>query len=143
MAVPLAAARPLDVGGILDETFRIYRRRFGLFVTLAALPYAAWLPADLALRALVGPDERWVFEWVGTGLVPGTLAWSACTWAVWRLSAGEAATAPAAFGATWRRLPALALISLVSGVVAPFLCLTIVGIRWAVGWSLATAALFA
>jgi hypothetical protein len=42
----------------------------------------------------------------------------------------------------WHRLPALLLLSLV-GLLALVLWLTIVGVRWALGWSLATAALFA
>ncbi len=45
--------RPLTTGELLDQTFALYRARFGLFVGIASLPYLIYLLFRLALIGLV------------------------------------------------------------------------------------------
>ncbi|MGB0063314.1 MAG: hypothetical protein WBP85_02620, partial [Terracidiphilus sp.] len=53
-----AALRPMNLGEILDRTFEIYRKRFLLFIGIAALPAAAMLALHLADITWVH-SERW------------------------------------------------------------------------------------
>ena len=54
-----AALRPMNLGEILDRTFAIYRKKFWLFVGIAALPAVVMLAIHLADIAWVHP-ERWL-----------------------------------------------------------------------------------
>ena len=54
MAGPL---RPMNLGEILDRTFELYRKRFLLFVGIAALPAIAMLGLQSADRAWVHTDR--------------------------------------------------------------------------------------
>ena len=52
-----AALRPMNLGEILDRTFAIYRKKFVLFVGIAALPAAAMLAIHAADIAWVHTDR--------------------------------------------------------------------------------------
>jgi len=72
MATPL---RPMSLGEILDRTFEIYRKRFLLFVGIAAPPSVVILALQLVDHAwvhtdrLLGPLDR------GRGIVWGQIVW--------------------------------------------------------------------
>lgn len=54
-----AALRPMDLGEILDRTFAIYRKKFFLFVGIAALPATIMLSIHVVDIAWVHSD-RWI-----------------------------------------------------------------------------------
>ena len=64
-----AALRPLSTGELLDQTFALYRSRFGLFVGIAALPYAFYLVFQMVMLSVkMQKDPAFVFLTIFLGL---------------------------------------------------------------------------
>ena len=153
--------RPLEIGDVLDETFRLYRRHFLLLGGVAvafSLPLAALagyglgnLFGTLATQAASGnpPDVSTLsgtFLGVGLGylvyilLVP--LQYGAITYAVCEAALGHPVTLWSAFrGGIRRYLHVLGLVALVLGMAIVF-CLFPLWIWILVGWIAVLPAMF-
>ena len=144
----VVALRPLGIGDILDEAFRIYRRNFGYLVgiSLAALAPAALATVVLgALGAMAGGAAGVAIgAAIGGFLIAlaGLVVFGALTHAIAELRRGRRPSIGAALGLGLRRSLPLFLLGLVMGVAIALLLLTIVGWIWVgVLWSVAFPAL--
>jgi hypothetical protein len=162
VSVPLRL-RPLEIGDLLDETFRLYRRHFFLFAgisVLLAIPTAALY--GLALGILTGAaaetataDTSTAFAFlagIGAALLINLIVLpftsSAVTYAACESAVGRPVTAVGVFSGVARRyFPLLAywlLFNTVTASIAVVLCVApfILWIWLYVMWVAATPAMF-
>jgi Membrane domain of glycerophosphoryl diester phosphodiesterase len=145
--------RPLEVGDLLDETFRLYRRHFFLFAGISvilAIPLAALagysfftLFANLVQQA--GPDHPFDFNSLTPALVPFVLflvvnlalypfLYGGITYAACELVLGRRVTFWGAMAAALRRYLHIALYFIVLGFMVILFCLFPLWIWISVGW---------
>ncbi len=143
--------RPLGVGDLLDETVRLYRRHFALFVGIAA---CVFIPAGLVgfvqQLALLGgqtPVMVGLFSLLPAPVLGlANLAMSlAMIYAVSELYLGRNPTIGRAYSGGFRRFGGALGLSLLAGLALGLLAITILGIPVAVYfgvcWSVALPAL--
>ena len=161
VSVPLRL-RPLEIGDMLDETFRMYRRHFLLFAgisLLLAIPSAAlyglafaWF--SVALRDTTGTDLSYLTPLIATAgagflvtlaILPFTNA--AVMYAACESALGRPVTLGGVFSGILRRyFPLLGywLLFTVTGLLAALLCVAPL-VLWVwvfVGWIIVTPAMF-
>jgi len=161
VSVPLRL-RPLEIGDMLDETFRMYRRHFLLFAgisLLLAVPSAAlyglafaWF--SVALRDTTGTDLSYLTPLIATAgagflvtlaILPFTNA--AVMYAACESALGRPVTLGGVFSGILRRyFPLLGywLLFTVTGLLAALLCVAPL-VLWVwvfVGWIIVTPAMF-
>jgi len=161
VSVPLRL-RPLEIGDMLDETFRMYRRHFLLFAgisLLLAVPSAAlyglafaWF--SVALRDTTGTDLSYLTPLIATAgagflvtlaILPFTN--SAVMYAACESALGRPVTLGGVFSGILRRyFPLLGywLLFTVTGLLAALLCVAPL-VLWVwifVGWIIVTPAMF-
>jgi Membrane domain of glycerophosphoryl diester phosphodiesterase len=150
--VPLRL-RPLEVGDLLDETFRMYRRHFMLFagisvllaIPLAALAGYSFFTLFANLVQQIGPDHPLDVNSLTPALVPFALfflvnlalypfLYGAITYAACESALGRPVTVWGALGAALRRyIPIAAYLFLLVLMVLTF-CLFPLWIWISVGW---------
>ena len=161
VSVPLRL-RPLEIGDMLDETFRMYRRHFLLFAgisLLLAIPSAAlyglafaWF--SVALRDTTGTDLSYLTPLIATAgagflvtLVILPFTNSAVMYAACESALGRPVTLGGVFSGILRRyFPLLGywLLFTVTGLLAALLCVAPL-VLWVwvfVGWIIVTPAMF-
>lgn len=162
VSVPLRL-RPLEVGDLLDETFRIYRRHFLLFAAIAvilAIPSAALTSLALAwfatgLEQTSGTDLTPVLGFLASFAAAGIVSifilpftYGAITYAACESAIGRPVTAAGVFRGVLRRyFPLLGywlLFNTFTMYVAIFLCVApfILWVWVYVMWVAATPAMF-
>jgi len=145
------ALRPMTLGELLDRTFFLYRRHFGLFVGIAALPNLALLAVQL-LNIAIRPQTaiRFSVTLILTGLVTLlvylavylvalAVTQGATVIAVSRLHLGEKVSISDAFAGIKGRVATLALTMIAVGIGVAFATVLVIvpGIIVALMWSLA------
>jgi len=140
----VVALRPLGVGDILDEAFRIYRRNFGYLVLIGVAsfgPIALLIALLSGLGALVGgPAGLAIGIFLGglLGGIGGAILIAAMIYAVGGICRGRRPTIREALGRAVGRLPAMLGLTIVLIFALVLLLITIVGWIWAgVLWSMA------
>jgi hypothetical protein len=145
-------SRTRDVGDILSGAFRLYRRNFWLFATIA---FAVAIPVDLLVYGVWGEllwtnddfadsmsSDAAIAAYLSPFVVIVPLITAGHVRAVMDLAEGGEASAGGALAAAARRLPAVALAVLLSQVGATFglLLLIVPGVYlWTVWWVSAQA----
>jgi hypothetical protein len=150
--VPLRL-RPLEIGDLLDETFRMYRRHFFLFagisvvlsIPLAALAGYSFFTLFANLVQQVGPDQPpsltsltpsitafVVFGLVNLALYP--FLYGAVTYAACESAQGRPVTVWGALRAAFRRYFQIAAFLLLISLMALMFCLVPLWIWIWVGW---------
>ena len=151
--------RPLDVGDLLDETFRLYRRHFWLLIgvdAVALLPAAvvSLAPASLLTLMTTRPgsmtnaggsvDTAGVLAFCGSALfawlvsiVANFLLFAAMMPAISEARLGRRITVRAAYARGLRRLGPLLGLTIVYGLVTGLLTMTVIGIPVAIYLSVA------
>ena len=136
--------RPLTVGELLDRTFTYYRRRFVLFVGIAAIPSAIALAFQLA--RLYGTFSNSMATTAVLGLVSlivsvvtGTFVHGATVVAVSQLQLEQDTNIAEAFAAIRPLVGELFIIGLNVGlrVMLGLLLLIVPGVIWALSYSVA------
>jgi hypothetical protein len=146
--------RPLDVGDLLDETFRLYRRHFWLLIgvgAVALLPTAAvsLAPASLSTLMITGAGNMTnaggsidaggalafcgsaLFAWL-VSIVANFLLFAAMTPAVSEARLGRPITVHAAYARALRRLGPIVGLVIVYSLVIGLLAITVIGIPVAI-----------
>lgn len=135
--MPAADLGPLTLSEILDRMFTIYRKKFLLLASVAALPYIFIVPffallflagafPSISTTAQAPPDPKqiegimiFVFILFAGFMLCGFLAWLATTAAVWEIQMGREPTIRGAYGMAWRRI-GTSLVAGVLGALAVF-----------------------
>lgn len=146
MAVGSSRLRPLGTGDLLDETIRLYRRNFALFVAISAWVFVplgiVQLLQQLVLRGT--RDLTMVFlvsllpaPFFMVGMVVMGLA---ITYAVSELYLGREPSVGRSYSRGFRRFWGVIGLSILVGLALGLMSITVVGIPFAiyfgVGWSL-------
>lgn len=144
MAEPL---RPLSLGELLDRAIQLYRRRFGLFVGIAAAPFGVLLALQVAANiAGVSPTVPpggvaaalgrvtpamglWLLASEIIGIVALAYAMGGTVWAVSHLHLGEATSIGRSLGEMKGHVGGVAFTMIATGVcaVAPLVAAAVVG----------------
>ncbi len=142
--------RPLSLGGLLDETFYIYRNNFLLFVAISALPNLALLLLTLgAAAAAINPANPGGVAIVGglgtvfAKLFVTAMVTAATTLAVSEIYLNRETSARACFSRVAGKTPRVAGVSIMVGFIVGFgmILLVIPGIYWAGLYALAIPAI--
>jgi hypothetical protein len=139
------APRPLDLGGIIATTFRVYRDNYLAFVVILAayyVPIAALTAAEQAMPDLLAVLGLFVFvaTLIGSPLMTGAIIHS-----TGQALAGGRVDAGTSYGEAWRRLRSLLWGTILAVVAVMLLSITIIGIPVAiyfgVRWSMFSCAI--
>lgn len=149
MAEPL---RPLSLGELLDQAIQLYRRHFGLFVGIAAVPFGVWLAlqvaADIvgvrstvpsggvaALGRMAPAVGLWLLVSEIIGIVALAYAMGGTVWAVSHLHLGEATSIGRSLGEMKGHVGGVAFTMIATGVcaVAPLVAAIVAGTLFAAG----------
>jgi len=141
------ALRPLTVGELLDRTFFLYRRHFGLFVGIATLPNLILLAFNLVRTLtpdIVSSGAQLIAFFVGivalvfVYLFTMALSQGATVVAVSQLQLDRHTSVSEAFGAIAGRIGAIAgiIVGMALRIMIGFLLFIIPGILWTIRWSL-------
>ena len=148
--------RPLEIGDLLDETFRMYRRHFGLFAGLSvssAIPTAAVTGFSLytLFNTVLKPGSRVVIEpsiliWYGVFLLVALAVvpfqYGAVTYAACESALGRPVTLAGVLQGVLRRyFPLLGYMLLISLMLIAF-CLLPLWIWIWVGWCVVMPVMF-
>jgi hypothetical protein len=143
-----AALRPLGVGDILDESFRIYRENFGYLVMLGVVtfgPVAVIVALLTGLGVLLGETAGIVIAATLGGVLAGLgglVMFAAMVYAVAGVRRGRRPTIGEAIGQSIGRLLPLIGLTLIVTVAIMVLMITIVGWIWVgVLWSMSYSVL--
>ena len=148
MTNPGFRLRPLNIGDLLDETFRLYRRHFAVFAAIAAV---ALVPVPV-LQILLSIDPADPGRAIGAGILLGIVSFlatqlmnGAMIHAVSQGALGESPGVGAAYGRVRPKLLSLAGLSIVYGLAVGLMFVTVIGIPFALffalAWSMSTQAL--
>ncbi|MCJ7491989.1 MAG: hypothetical protein MUP15_07565 [Dehalococcoidia bacterium] len=133
-SAPSQLRRPMDVGQIIDTAIRLYRLNFGEFLAIAAIT----LPVSAASAIAGGLIEDKVVAAIVTAALAipsiaiGLVAQAAIARAVADIDEGVAPDFNSVYGRVLPRVGTLFLTALRVAVIVLALCLTIVGIPFAI-----------
>ena len=146
-----AALRPLSTGELLDRTFSLYRRYFGLFVGIFALPHLVVLAVQFLQVMNQRPYGRtpnflaailWFVAILFVGLIMAAASQAAAVIAVSELHLDRPASVVDSFVRVKGHLLGVFCISIIVllGVMAGAMFLVVPGILLAIIWSLSVPA---
>jgi hypothetical protein len=157
MAYSIPTLRPMGVGDLLDETIRVYRRHFLVFVGIGAVLWVPMAVLQLVPQTLVhssrlAPDTGSLGSATGLAWIINLLSGLAyiafelaITCAVSEAYLGRRPTLGAAYSAGLRRFRAAVGLSFLVLLLGGLLAVTLVGIPFSiyygVGWIVAVQAL--